>query len=115
MKATFSGGSGKREIVEGIQPDTAEALADALRNAPEVRPPDHATRFDELTTVIAQVSRVIRHLELFREYAIVAADATSPNADRSAIGIAAGMPPSRLYRIFERHGRPRKRNPGVVG
>jgi hypothetical protein len=110
VKVTFSGGSGRPEIVDGVCPDTAEALAGALRNATEVRPPEHAARFDELIAVIAQVSCVVRYLELFREYAIIAADATSPNVDRSAIATAAGVPPSRLYRIFERHGRPRRRN-----
>ncbi|MGY4960358.1 hypothetical protein [Streptomyces sp. 900105245] len=95
--------------VGGVRPDLAEALVAALGNERTVEPPRHATGFNWLTNLIAQTSRVIQHLDAFREEAIVAADKTHTLADRKAIAIAAGMPPSRLYRILERHGRPRNR------
>lgn len=95
--------------VSGVQRDLAEALVAALRGDREVEPPQHADSFHYLNAVTAQTSRLIQHLEAFRELSIVAADKTSPYADRSAIAIAAAVPPSRLYRILERHGRPKDR------
>ncbi|MGW3400171.1 hypothetical protein [Streptomyces zhihengii] len=56
-----------------------------------------------------QSARLIQHLEAFRELAIIAADRTNPHADRQAIAIAATMPPSRLYRVLDKHGQPRNR------
>ncbi|MHB9754000.1 hypothetical protein ACYBSK_06465 [Streptomyces sp. BYX5S] len=35
--------------------------------------------------------------------------AGGPHADRKALGVAAGMPRSRLYRILEKYGRPANR------
>jgi hypothetical protein len=95
--------------VHGIPDALADALADALLGLREVTPPD-TNNFDDLTHIIATASRVIQHLDAFRELAIVAADDTSPHADRKAIAAAAGIPPSRLYRILDRHGRPTVRN-----
>ncbi|MGY4902589.1 hypothetical protein [Streptomyces sp. 900116325] len=95
--------------VNGIRPDVAEAFIAAIRNQVNVEPPRHADDFNALTATIAQTSRVIQHLEAFREQAIVAADETHPLADRKAIAIAAAMPPSRLYRILEKYGRPKNR------
>ncbi len=92
-----------------VRPDVAEALVDGIQRKVGVDPPRHATTVEELNRVVAETSQIITHLEAFRELAIVAADASHPHADRKAIAIAAGMPPSRLYRILERHGRPRKR------
>lgn len=103
--------------VYDIHPDLAEAFIDAIRNRVNVQPPRHATSgdqlsgYNQLTSLIAQTSRVIKHLEEFRELAIVEADKTHQQADRKGIAIAAGMPPSRLYRILERHGRPKSRKP----
>lgn len=107
--ASFLLPEGRTEPVFEIKPDVAEALILALRNAIKVEPPRHATDLTEQTAVIAQATRVIQHLEHFRELAIVQADTANPHADRRALGIAAGMPPSRLYRILERYGRPRRR------
>ncbi|MEU9310843.1 hypothetical protein [Streptomyces sp. NPDC048256] len=98
-----------------IHPDLAEAFMDAIRNRVNVQPPTHAggddgmRSYNQLTSLIAQTSRVLQHLEEFRELAIVEADKTHAQADRKGIAIAAGMPPSRLYRILERHGRPKSR------
>jgi hypothetical protein len=98
-----------------ITPDLADAIREALCNVRDVEPPRHATAFDDLTETIAQTSRLIQHLEAFRELAIVAADKTGPYADRKAIAIAAGMPPSRLYRLLGAHGQPRNRkNPDAA-
>lgn len=100
-----------------IHPDLAEAFMDAIRNRVNVQPPQHTggnglmSSYNQLTSLIAQTSRVIQHLEAFRELAIVEADKTHEQADRKGIAIAAGMPPSRLYRILERHGRPKSRRP----
>src|SRR5690606_1794123 len=98
-----------KDVVFEITPDLADAFTAAIRNAVGVEGPRHARTFDDLTATIAQTSRVIQHLEAFRELAITAADDTSPHADRKAIAIAAAMPPSRLYRVLEKHGRPRDR------
>lgn len=104
-------------VVYDVHPDLAEAFMDAIRNRVNVQPPQYAIGDDQmrsynrLTSLIAQTSRVIQHLEAFRELAIVEADKTHEQADRKGIAIAAGLPPSRLYRILERHGRPKSRRP----
>ncbi|GGZ83592.1 hypothetical protein [Streptomyces rubiginosohelvolus] len=97
------------DAVFDIRPDVAIAFADAIRNRVNIQGPHHAQDFDDLTATIAQTSRLIQHLETFRELTITAADRTSPHADRKAIAIAAAMPPSRLYRVLEKHGQPRDR------
>lgn len=99
----------KVAAVYDIRPDVAEAfIAGVQRNITERRP-RHGTDFPELIATIAQASRIIQSLEELRDHAMAAADRTSPHADRKAIAIAAGMPPSRLYRVLEKHGRPRNR------
>lgn len=101
--------------VHDIAPDVAEAfIAAKQRHIGELRP-QHAHTFDDLTATIAQASRVIQAMEELRDNAIAAADRTSPNADRKAIGIAAAMPPSRIYRVLEKHGQPRRRRPEQAG
>ena len=108
--AEFGSAANEREdVVYDIRPDVAEAFIAAIRNQVNVQGPRHARSFDDLTATIAQTSRLIQHLGAFRELAIVAADETSPHADRKAIAIAAAMPPSRLYRVLEKHGQPRDR------
>ncbi|WP_331756758.1 hypothetical protein [Streptomyces decoyicus] len=109
LSATISDTAGNTDTVSGITPDLANAFIDAIRNAVEVEPPRQAENFGDLTETIAQASRVIQHLEAFRELAIAAADRTSPHADRKAIALAAAMPPSRLYRVLEKHGQPTDR------
>lgn len=100
---------GGKDVVFQIAPDLADALVAALRNVVGVEPPHQADTFTDLIGTIAQTSRVIQHLETFRELAMVAADKTSPHADRKGIAIAAAMPPSRLYRVLAKHGRPKNR------
>ncbi|MFJ3283321.1 hypothetical protein [Streptomyces halstedii] len=108
--AEFGSANNNREdTVFDITPDLAEAFIAAIRNQVNVQAPHHAQNFDDLTATIAQTSRLIQHLETFRELAIVAADRTGPHADRKAIGIAAAMPPSRIYRVLGKHGQPRDR------
>lgn len=105
---------GDKDVVFDITPDLADAFVDAIRNRVHVEGPRHAQTFDELTATISQTSRLIQHLEAFRELAMVAADRTGPHADRKSIAIAAAMPPSRLYRVLEKHGQPRDRkNPNT--
>lgn len=96
-------------IVYDIQPDIAEAFIAAIRNEVTVKPPRHAQTFEELSAVAAQAARAIQHFEAVRDLAVVAADKTSPHADRKALAISAAMPPSRLYRTLEKHGRPTDR------
>ncbi|MFW3477364.1 hypothetical protein [Streptomyces microflavus] len=106
-------GSAKKEredSVYDITPDVAEAFIAAIRNQRNVQGPRHAHTFDELTATLAQMAHVIQHFEAVRELTIAAADRTSPHADRKAIAIAAGMRPSRLYRVLEKHGRPKNRS-----
>jgi hypothetical protein len=112
--AEIGDASGNKDVVFDITPDLADAFTAAIRNAVGVEYPRHARTFDDLTATIAQTSRVIQHLEAFRELAIVTADKTSPHADRKAIAIAAGFPPSRLYRLLEKHGRPKDRRAEVL-
>jgi hypothetical protein len=100
---------GPKLVAFDITPDLADAIREALCNVRTVDPPRHVRTFDELTDTIAQTSRLIQHLETFRELVIKAADETGPYADRKAIAIAAGFPPSRLYRVLEKHGRPTDR------
>ncbi|MFH8792225.1 hypothetical protein [Streptomyces sp. NPDC017941] len=108
--AKFSSTTNKNEgTISGIRPDVAEAFMAALRNLEDAPRPRHEKSFEELTATIAQTSHLIQFLERFRERAIVAADRTSYEADRKAIAIAAGIPPSRLYRILEQNGRPKDR------
>ncbi|MCT9092829.1 hypothetical protein N4G70_28745 [Streptomyces sp. ASQP_92] len=92
-----------------IRPDVAEAFIAGVQGNIAERSPRHGVDFPELIATIAQASRVIQGLEELREHAMAAADRTSPHADRKAIAIAAGMPPSRLYRVLEKHGQPRNR------
>ena len=109
--AQFGSANNKNEdVVYDIHPDVAEAFIAAIRHQVNVQRPRHAQDFDDLTETIAQTSHLIQHLEAFREVAIVAADKTSPHADRKAIAISAAMPPSRLYRVLEKHGRPKNRS-----
>src|SRR5215470_140031 len=108
--AKFTDDTGNTETVFEIKPDVADALVRALRSDINVQPPRHAESTEDLIAVIAQTSRVITDLKTLRELAIVKADASHPHADRKAIAISAGWPPSRLYRVLERHGRPRDRS-----
>lgn len=109
LYAEIGDADGNKDIVFDVTPDLANAFVDAIRNSVGVNPPRQVQAFDDLIETIAQTSRLIQHLEAFRELAITAADKTSPHADRKGIAIAAAMPPSRLYRVLEKHGRPRNR------
>lgn len=109
-------GSADRENITttyNINPDVAEAFIAATQRSIADRTPRHAETFLDHTATIAQATRVIQAMEELRERSIAAADATSPNADRKAIGVAAAMPPSRVYRVLEKYGRPRKRRPNA--
>ncbi|GHJ34237.1 hypothetical protein ACFV4E_22500 [Streptomyces hygroscopicus] len=107
--AEIGDSEGNKDVVFEITPDLADAFVAAIRNVVGVEPPRHAQSFDDLIATAAQTSHVIQHLEAFRELVMVAADKTSPHADRKAIAISGAMPPSRLYRILEKHGQPRDR------
>lgn len=95
--------------VYDISPDVAEAVIAGTRRDISDRRPRHAVTFADLTATIAQATRIIQSLEELRDNSIAAADRTGPHADRKAIAIAAAMPPSRLYRVLEKHGQPRDR------
>ncbi|GAA3852719.1 hypothetical protein GCM10023084_03680 [Streptomyces lacrimifluminis] len=108
--AQFGSASGfEVAAVYDIRPDVAEAFIAGVQHNIAARTPRHGTDFPELIATIAQASHIIQSLEELREHAMVAADRTSPHADRKAIAIAAAVPPSRLYRVLEKHGRPRNR------
>ncbi|MFJ7990311.1 hypothetical protein [Streptomyces sp. NPDC096351] len=109
LYAEIGDADGNKDTVFDITPDLANAFIDAIRNVVGVEPPRQAQTFNDLTATIAQTSRVIQHLEAFRELSIVAADRTGPHADRKAIALSAAMPPSRLYRVLEKHGQPTDR------
>lgn len=100
----------------GLPPYAADVLAAALANDTATPPPHTTDSFDDQLTAIAQLARSITHFEAAREEAIAAADRTGgPHADRKALGIAAGMPRSRLYRVLEKHGRPANRRQAQAG
>ncbi|MFE7547117.1 hypothetical protein [Streptomyces gardneri] len=109
LYAEFGSADGNKDTVFNIAPDLATAFIHAIQDAIGVEPPRTAQTFADLTATISQTSRVIQHLEAFRELAIIAADRTSPHADRKRIAAAAAMPPSRLYRVLEKHGQPTDR------
>lgn len=96
-----------------VPDDLAAAVHDALAGVRNVEAPTE-TSFDGLLALISRQSRAITHLVLTREATIAAADATSPHANRRAIGTAAGMAPSQLGDVLERNGRPRSRRDGTV-
>lgn len=98
----------------GLTPYAAELLLGALANDRHTPAPPAEDTFDDHLESIAQVTRLITHLEAGRDEQIAAADrAGGPYADRSALGIAAGMARSRLYRVLGRFGRPtNRRAPG---
>ncbi|MFI1840156.1 hypothetical protein [Streptomyces olivaceoviridis] len=115
LYAEIGDADGNKDVIRGITPDLANAFIDAVRNTAGVEPPRQAQTFTDLIATIAQTSRVIQYLEAFRELAMVAADETGPYADRKSIAAAAGMPPSRLYRVLDKHGRPRDRKAHTAG
>lgn len=96
-----------------VPDDLGRALLAALRNERLVEPPQ-ASDFDELTALVARISRVTQHLTLVKELAMSRADATGSYSNRRALGIAAAMAPSQLGRVLEGHGLPRDRRSGGV-
>jgi hypothetical protein len=65
----------------------------------------------ELLVDIARGRRLIQYLEEWVELAIVQADTLDADGSRAALGVAANMSPSKLYRLLEKHGRPKNRTP----
>ncbi|MER6401488.1 hypothetical protein ABT263_36435 [Kitasatospora sp. NPDC001603] len=96
-----------------VPDDLGRALLAALRGARLVEPPLAAT-FDDLTFLVARISRVTQHLTVVKELAMSRADATGGYSNRRALGIAAAMAPSQLGRVLEGHGLPRDRRSGGV-
>jgi len=92
-----------------VERDLARAVLAGLGRDGQVEAPG-ADDFETLLRVIAQATQMISHLRSFQELAIAKADASGPSADRRKIGIAAAMPPSRLYRLLDQYGRPRNRS-----
>ncbi|WP_329212311.1 hypothetical protein [Streptomyces sp. NBC_01708] len=91
-----------------VPDDLATAILDGLTNQRAIEPPT-AEDFNDLIPVISGETRLIQHLKIHRELTMAKADATSPYADRRAIGTAASMSPSQVGRVMERTGRPRNR------
>ncbi|MDH6711372.1 hypothetical protein P3T27_008130 [Kitasatospora sp. MAA19] len=96
-----------------VPDDLGRALLAALQEERLVEPPQ-ASGFDELTALVARISRVTQHLNVVKELAMSRADATSGYSNRRALGIAAAMAPSQLGRVLEGHGLPRDRRSGGV-
>ncbi|MEV4335737.1 hypothetical protein [Streptomyces sp. NPDC049590] len=111
VQLTLTYPDGSTEVLPGaLTTYAAEVLVGALHEDPSPPTPHETDSFEEQLDAIAQLSRLITHLEAAREEGIAAADRTGgPHADRKALGIAAAMPRSRLYRILERYGRPTNR------
>ncbi|MFJ4597741.1 MULTISPECIES: hypothetical protein [unclassified Kitasatospora] len=93
--------------------DLGRALLAALRGERLVEPPQ-AADFDDLTALVACISRVTQHLNVVKELAMSRADASDSYSNRRALGIAAAMAPSQLGRVLEGHGLPRDRRAGGV-
>ncbi|OKI99925.1 hypothetical protein [Kitasatospora sp. CB01950] len=96
-----------------VHDDLARALLAALRGERLVEPPQ-ASAFDDLTALVACISRVTQHLNVVKELAMSRADASDSYSNRRALGIAAAMAPSQLGRVLEGHGLPRDRRAGGV-
>jgi hypothetical protein len=96
-----------------VPDDLARALLAALRGERLVEPPQ-AADFDDLTALVACISRVTQHLNVVKELAMSRADASDSYSNRRALGIAAAMAPSQLGRVLEGHGLPRDRRAGGV-
>lgn len=96
-----------------VHDDLARALLAALRGEQLVEPPQ-ACAFDDLTALVACISRVTQHLTVVKELAMSRADAGDSYSNRRALGIAAAMAPSQLGRVLEGHGLPRDRRAGGV-
>lgn len=101
--------AGAEIAVTGLTPDLADWLIHALADDADGQTPLHAARFDDLLATIAQTTRIIAHLDQLRAQAILAADLTSPWADRKAIAAAAELPTARLYRLLAKLGQPTDR------
>lgn len=108
MKKISIGG----ERVE-VSDDLAHALLAALRGVRRVDPPQ-ASAFEDLTALVATISRVTQHLGVVKELAMSRADATGGYSNRRALGMAAAMAPSQVGRVLEGHGLPRDRRNGGV-
>ncbi|MEV7034658.1 hypothetical protein AB0N99_31055 [Streptomyces sp. NPDC093272] len=110
VRVTLTSPDGAAAQPGDLTPYTAAALTAALTNDRATPTPPESDSFDDRLDSIAELSRAITHFEAAREEAIAAADrAGGPHADRKALGIAARMPRSRLYRILEKYGRPANR------
>ncbi|MFE6056874.1 hypothetical protein ACFQ6N_39565 [Kitasatospora sp. NPDC056446] len=96
-----------------VHDDLARALLAALRGERLVEPPE-ASAFDDLTALVACISRVTQHLNMVKELAMSRADASDSYSNRRALGQAAAMAPSQLGRVLEGHGLPRDRRAGGV-
>ncbi|MFJ9523520.1 hypothetical protein ACIRPK_35475 [Kitasatospora sp. NPDC101801] len=96
-----------------VPDDLAHALLAALRGEQLVEPPQ-ACDFDELTGLVARISRVTQYLNVVKELAMSRADATGGYSNRRALGLAAAVAPSQLARVLEGHGLPRDRRTGGV-
>ncbi|MEV0093793.1 EVE domain-containing protein [Streptomyces sp. NPDC050738] len=107
LEATY-GDDGEREHAVENSDALARALVAAVRGERGAQPSAEAKSV-ELLRDIARTSRLIQHLEEWRELVIVQADELDADASRVNLGVAAGMSPSKLYRILEKHGRPKNR------
>ncbi|WP_035791302.1 hypothetical protein [Kitasatospora mediocidica] len=96
-----------------VPEDLGRALLAALRGEQLVEPLQ-AAEFEDLTALVACISRVTQHLTVVKELAMSRADATGGYSNRRALGMAAAMAPSQLGRVLEGHGLPRDRRAGGV-
>ncbi|MDX2557945.1 EVE domain-containing protein [Streptomyces stelliscabiei] len=109
LEVTY-GDNGEREHAVENSDALARALVAAVRGERGAEPPAEA-KFMELLRDIARASRLIQYVEEWRELAIVQADKLDADASRVNLGVAADMSPSKLYKILEKHGRPKNRTP----
>ncbi|MFI6449637.1 hypothetical protein [Kitasatospora sp. NPDC050543] len=96
-----------------VPDDLGAALLAALRGERLVEPPQ-ACAFEDLTALVASISRVTQHLTVVKELAMSRADAAGAYTNRSALAMAATMSASQLGRVLEGHGLPRDRRAGGV-
>ncbi|MEV4616969.1 hypothetical protein AB0K43_30890 [Kitasatospora sp. NPDC049258] len=96
-----------------VPDDLGAALLAGLRGERLVEPPQ-ASGFDDLVALVARTSRLIQHLNVFREVAMSRADAAGAYSNRSALAMAAAMSASQLGRVLQGHGLPRDRRTGGV-
>ncbi|MFE2078015.1 hypothetical protein [Streptomyces misionensis] len=106
---TYADGS-TQTLPNALSPYAADVLVSAVTNDRATPKPKPGGTWEDNLQAVSQMARLVTHFEAGLDEQIGAADAAGgPYTDRKALGIAAGMQRSRLYRILGKVGRPTDR------